>query len=823
MKVCITVENNFTFDVRAYKEARSLAHAGYKVTVVAQKYGKVKHCEHKDGFEIIRIGGQSYIKRLFNTCDAFLKKLFARKSEVSSKNDERASAGQVRNISLPRLLWWWVSFRISVTIKLIRTKAKIYHAHAPGTLLPAYIAAKINKAKLIYDAHELHSEMDKTTPSSTFIRKLEMFIEKMLIKKANAVITVSESISKKLGEIYGIKPPLVLVNCPFYKYVKKNNLLRDKLGIKDAVRIVLYQGNSFVPNRGLEQIVEASQYLENCVVVLLGDGPLKPKLMGLVNKKSLYDKVKFLPSVPNKDLLNYTASADIGINLPLKSCINFYYSLPNKLFEYLMVGLPVVMSDFPDMKAIIEKYDVGKVVNPVSVNGIADAINELIGDSSKFTQIRNNAFKIAKTKYNWNIESKNLKTLYHGLMDSVTTVQKKNILYIESGIGFGGAVTCLAALLKKLDKNKYFHLVLSSHNDKSSKDIIQSAGAKFIYVPKYKRPQYLNRMIQVVSKYGKLGKTILLSFVVLGESLLMLPYLFKVLRLVKRHKIEIIYMNNNITLNLEGVIASQVFKIPCIAHLRGSEYPSIEAKIASKYIKYFIATSDFVKKSLLNIEVPQNKLRTIYDGVDVKDCLLKSDFVQCENIKDYKCGQFNVGLIGCIVDWKGHDVFIEAANILVNELNHKECKYFIVGGMPRENGTLKKQLEKRASSCGLSDHVIFTGHQANVFPFISKMDIIVHASIKPEPFGRVIIEAMVLGKPVIATKMGGPLEIIDDGVNGILIPANSPQMLANTIHELLNNRDKVTSISQEAIKTINAKFNMEKTVKEIENIFEEVT
>jgi len=397
-----------------------------------------------------------------------------------------------------------------------------------------------------------------------------------------------------------------------------------------------------------------------------------------------------------------------------------------------------------------------------------------------------------------------------------------NILYIESGIGFGGAVTCLAAQIKTLDKNKYSLIVVSSHNDSASKNVIELAGAKFIYAQRYKRSRYIKERIEAAQKYGQLIKKIFLLFVFLAESLLKIPYLLDLLFIIKKHKADIIYMNNNIELNMEGVIASRILKIPCISHLRGPEYPSLEAKIASKYINFFITMSDFVKKSLLNIKVPQNKIRTIYDGVNINECVLKSDFAQCDDAKNYKYGRFNIGLVGCLVDWKGHDVFIEAANILANELNRKDCKYFIIGGMPCQSSPLKKKLQELVAKYRLSESMVFTGHQANVFPFISKMDTIVHASIKPEPFGRVIIEAMALGKPVIATKIGGPLEIITNGVDGLLIRESDPRALAVAIHGLLNDTNRRKNISTAASRKVKERFELSNTVNKIEDIYAEV-
>ena len=171
-------------------------------------------------------------------------------------------------------------------------------------------------------------------------------------------------------------------------------------------------------------------------------------------------------------------------------------------------------------------------------------------------------------------------------------------------------------------------------------------------------------------------------------------------------------------------------------------------------------------------------------------------------INKYSYGKYNIGLFDCLVDWKGHKVFIKAIDILIRKEGMKECKFFIVGDTPNKNNHLKKELISLVDKLSLSDYVIFAGYQSNVYPLMKKMDIVVHTSIRPEPFGRVIIEAMALDKPVIATDMGGPKEIIQNGINEILILPNDPFKLAEVIVELLKNKEKMSYISENAVKTV---------------------
>ncbi len=252
------------------------------------------------------------------------------------------------------------------------------------------------------------------------------------------------------------------------------------------------------------------------------------------------------------------------------------------------------------------------------------------------------------------------------------------------------------------------------------------------------------------------------------------------------------------------------------------EYNSFETRFIAKYVNCFIATSKFVGGSLLKLGIPQEKVKVVYHGIDINEYIEKEADVQTSELSKYQFWRYNVGLFAYFIWWKGHSVFIKAADILVKEKNLKECRFFIVGDVPDKKSKLKEDLIDLVNKLGLSNYIIFTGHQNNVYQFMNRMDIIVHSSTEPEPLGRVIIEAMALGKPVIATKMRGPLEIIEDGVNGILIPANEPYPLADTIFNLLKDNNGLKRISQEAEKTIKEKFTLDNHIRRIEKIYKEI-
>jgi len=396
-------------------------------------------------------------------------------------------------------------------------------------------------------------------------------------------------------------------------------------------------------------------------------------------------------------------------------------------------------------------------------------------------------------------------------------MKKINILYIENGLGFGGAVTCLAALLRGLDKQKFNPIVVSSHNDCETKKIIEAAGAEFLYIKGYRRANTVNVFIHNIARFGFLVKAAVLTPLLVAEKILQVPFFIGVMRVAKTMDISIIHLNTGININLEGVLVSRVLKIPCVCHARGPAYNSFEARCISRYVTNFIPMSKFVEDSLLKLGVSKKKVNIIYDGIDIDECYKKSNMPQ-DTI--YPFAKHNIGLFACLLPWKGQKVFIDSINILVKEKNVKDYRFFIVGDIPDKTSNYKQELLNMTKKLGLSDHIVFTGHQDNVYYLMSRMDIIVHTSIAPEPFGRVIIEAMSLGKPVIATNMGGPLEIIENTINGFLIPPNNPRILAQKTCDLPQDKQFLDDISKNAKESIKSNFSITNYIEGVEALYD---
>jgi len=380
-KVCMFVLHDITYDSRVKREAKALSQAGYKVKILDFGDGQTPQHEGLNGIEVSRI-------RILSK-DLLPKNTF------------------FRGVKYLEYLW-------SACRQAAREKADVYHAHDLYPLVPAFLGAKLRGAKVVYDAHELWTEQAGMSRS---VARVWRKIERFLLPRVDVVLTVNEAIAEVLHVEYGAKEkPIVVMNCQTYanpeRTLKLGEFLKDK-GIQNK-RIVLYQGG-LKPGRGLSQLVRAFEFLEDGIVlVLMGDGTLKQELSMLARQLGLDNRVWFHPRVLPDVLLTYTASADLGVVIYENTCRNNYLCLPNKLFEYLAVGIPIAMCDFPELKKLLRKYEVGREFDPSSPKSIADAIRYCLADPARYERMRVNTQR-AMLEYNWENEAAKLIEVYRSL------------------------------------------------------------------------------------------------------------------------------------------------------------------------------------------------------------------------------------------------------------------------------------------------------------------------------------------------------------------------------------------------------------------------
>ncbi len=319
------------FDSRVRREAGALARHGHDVTVL--ELADVPPGERLDGF--------------------------ARRSAEPPAWMRRRLPFHLYRLAF--LVWFVKGLR--------RLRPEVVHAHDAAMLLPGVLGARLTGARLVYDSHELATSVPyRDRAWARFVAG----IERLVVPRCAAVITVSDGIAERIRERYQLAAEPTVVRNVSELAVSGPGGLRGRIGLDGRAPLVLHQGAP-APARGCEVLIEAIGRLDGVHLAFLGDSEdgYSERLRKAARDSGVEDRVTLLPGVPLHELLAHTAEADVGVTLLQDTCENHRLALPNKLFEYIAAGVPVVASALPETQRLIERYGVGWCSAPDEPDGLA--------------------------------------------------------------------------------------------------------------------------------------------------------------------------------------------------------------------------------------------------------------------------------------------------------------------------------------------------------------------------------------------------------------------------------------------------------------------
>jgi len=465
------VKNSFEYDARVAKEAKTLIAAGNEVTVVALYVPQVTPLRETtpDGIHVVRVPRSSFgIPALNRLAQRYAGSIEARHVRLTGDAYNEATVRELGTLSAPstaapgadagpisrpilppedrpgpiKRAWGAVttpilrsfarlarfSFRTlkgllgqqsqwlkhrAIDRRMIdvgvATGADVLHAHDLNTLRVGVVCKQRTGAKLVYDSHELQTERNRMTDAA---RRKARQQEGRLLPAVDAMIVASPSWISWNRNLYGSlpDPTVTVLNVPESTTIDRSMNLRSELGIAPDQRVVIYQG-SIQENRGIEPAIDAIERLTGVVLVVIGYGYHRPALEALVDRRGLSDRVRFFGPVPNDDLISYSASADVGLANIVSSSVSYHTSLPNKLFEYVMAGIPVVGSDSPEIGRIVSEEGIGEVCDAEDPGELADAISSILRDPDRYRP----GLEHAAQRYNWSVEQHQLLRLYEAV------------------------------------------------------------------------------------------------------------------------------------------------------------------------------------------------------------------------------------------------------------------------------------------------------------------------------------------------------------------------------------------------------------------------
>lgn len=328
-KIIVTVTNDLTSDQRVHKVCRTLHNAGYDVFLIGRKLSNSK--------PLNRSYRTKRISLLFNKGVLF-----------------------------------YAEFNLRLFFVLLFYKKDVLLANDLDTLLPNYLISKLQIKKLVYDSHELFSEIPELV-NKPFTKKVWRSLERLVLPNLKNTYTVSNSIADYYDKKYQTKFK-VIRNLPLMiRTISKGNFSFDHKGEK----IILYQGAINI-GRGLELIINTMPFISNCILVIIGNGDIIKNLKSYVKNINLVKKVRFLESLTPNELQKITPLANIGISIEEDLGLNYRFSLPNKIFDYINAEVPILVSNLPEMRKIIDTHKVGEIVKDRSPQKLALQIKELL-------------------------------------------------------------------------------------------------------------------------------------------------------------------------------------------------------------------------------------------------------------------------------------------------------------------------------------------------------------------------------------------------------------------------------------------------------------
>lgn len=430
------VKNSFRFDPRVEREATALVAAGHDVHVVAVRAPDLPVREHRHGVGVTRVrparlgtsaavvaGGVLSIAaevRRVASGGRFDRARLRRGVGVGvgathfeqAAADEPSSGGDRGDGALRAVVASALADPVraarAVVLNLrmrrvgVADGADVYHAHDLDTLWVARSCSRRRSARLVYDSHELHTARARDSWRQRLSARVR---ERRWIRDVDAVIAASPGYAAELTRLYGT-PVQVVRNVPTRTVIEPRSL-RAALDIDDSARVLVYQG-SIQEHRGIEQVVEAFDLLDDCVLVVIGYGHHREPLRRWVEERGLSSRVRFFGPFPQAEMLRWTASADVGMCTIVGVSRSYELSLPNKLFEYLAAGIPVVASSFGAMADLVIEEGVGEVCDPVDPAAIAAAVRRVLGDRARYRE----AAVSAGRRLTWEAEKSELLAVY---------------------------------------------------------------------------------------------------------------------------------------------------------------------------------------------------------------------------------------------------------------------------------------------------------------------------------------------------------------------------------------------------------------------------
>lgn len=367
----------------------------------------------------------------------------------------------------------------------------------------------------------------------------------------------------------------------------------------------------------------------------------------------------------------------------------------------------------------------------------------------------------------------------------------------------GGSHSCMHNLIRYSDRNR-FRFTAGFFSENMYVPLYRDLGVEVVIIPsipaRREGPSVTRKAINWYNREYKLEKH-LLSY-------------------LKKQKFDILLLNNTLFESVNFIRVANRLKLPIVAYERGIMNYSQEHIHASHGVDASIAVSEAILKNMVEYKFLSRKMVLIYDGIDPSRFAGPFDPIEIKKKLQIPAESKVIGILGNVRYWKGQKYFIEGFKSLAPI--YRNLYGLIIGGWSEVDQEYLHDLRKTIRDAGLEDRILFLGYRNDAPALLSILDVFVHASISPEPFGMVLLEAMAAKTPVIATKFGGPLEILDGGEFGTLVPPEDGEAIARECRRYLSDEAYRKDMVEKAYTMLCEKFHIRSTVDRVGQLLETV-
>lgn len=364
------------------------------------------------------------------------------------------------------------------------------------------------------------------------------------------------------------------------------------------------------------------------------------------------------------------------------------------------------------------------------------------------------------------------------------TARPRRVLYVENGIGFGGAIICLRHLMRHLDATRYTPLLVTGRSGPEYQ-VLENDGPWWVVPDRRVDVRALRDglLARLPAAHGGVLRWLITQACARADDLCnSLPHLLQLWWLARRLKPDIIHANNEPLCNRAALLVARLLGIPSVCHVRGVLDDTSLTRACYRLPGRIVSVSHWIDAGIADIGLPPERRRVVYDGIELERMDPGADGAAFRARLGLASDAYTVGLVGLLIPWKGQRLLLDAAPQLFRAIPNLQLVF--IGSTPDDCRDYEMELRARVQAMGFGERVHFAGHQTDMPGVYNGLDVVLSASTEPEPLGTVVIESMSMARALVAPAFGGALEMARHEETALLFPPGDAAGMAACIERL---------------------------------------